>query len=74
LLPHDVEEQYDQGTKVSRPGPSDLVFFKEHGIALTHVGIDTGKGMLVHASSRLGRVTEIAINYIKGYAGAKRLL
>ena len=73
-LPHNVEEQYDYGSRVSRPAPGDLVFFKEHGGVVTHVGVATGRGTVIHASNYWGKVTETRIRYIKGYVGAKRLL
>ena len=56
------------------PQADDLVFFDEHGRGLSHVGIDTGKGTIVHASDYWQRVTETQIKYIKGYKGSKRLL
>ena len=74
-LPHDVEEQYDYGSGVSGPPRAgDLVFFDEHGRGISHVGIATGRGTIVHASDRLHRVTETRIERIKGYVGVKRLL
>ena len=73
-LPHDVEEQYNYGSRVSTPRAGDLVFFDEHGRGISHVGIATGRGTIVHASDRLHRVTETRIERIKGYVGVKRLL
>jgi cell wall-associated NlpC family hydrolase len=58
----------------SKPAPGNLVFFKEHGRVITHVGIVTGRGTVIYASSYWNKVTETRIRYIKGYAGAKRLL
>lgn len=53
----------------------DIVFFKEGGRkrGITHVGIYSGKGNLVHASAYFGKVVESKMKYIKGYSGAKRL-
>jgi cell wall-associated NlpC family hydrolase len=74
-LPHDVEEQYDYGSRVSGPPQAgDLVFFDEHGRGISHVGIATGRGTIVHASNYWKRVTETQIKYVKGYKGSKRLL
>jgi len=72
-LPHDVEEQYGYGSRVSGLAPGDLVFFKEHG-RITHVGIATGRGKVIDFSCYWNKITETHIRYIEGYAGAKRLL
>jgi cell wall-associated NlpC family hydrolase len=55
--------------------PGDLVFFKEAGWSrpITHVGIYSGKGNLVHASNFLGKVVESKMRYMRGYYGAKRI-
>jgi cell wall-associated NlpC family hydrolase len=55
--------------------PGDIVFFKEGGRkrGITHVGIYSGRGNLVHASAYFGKVVESKMKYIKGYSGAKRL-
>jgi len=52
----------------------DEVFFKEHGRRgrITHVGIFSGNGNIVHASGYYGRVVESKMRYIRGYHGAKR--
>ena len=55
--------------------PGDIVFFKEGGRrrGITHVGIYSGGGNLVHASAYFGKVVESKMRYIRGYSGAKRL-
>jgi cell wall-associated NlpC family hydrolase len=55
--------------------PGDIVFFKEAGKkrGITHIGIYSGHGNLVHASAYFGKVVESKMSYIKGYSGAKRL-
>ena len=55
--------------------PGDMVFFKEGGRrrGITHVGIYSGRGNLVHASAYFGKVVESKMRYIKGYFGAKKL-
>jgi cell wall-associated NlpC family hydrolase len=53
--------------------PGDIVFFKEGGTVLTHVGIYSGGGNIVHASKFFGKVVESKMRYIRGYAGAQRL-
>jgi hypothetical protein len=53
--------------------PGDEVFFKEGGSKhITHVGIHSGNGRLVHASSYGGKVVEKEMKRIGGYFGAKR--
>jgi len=55
--------------------PGDMVFFKEGGRrrGITHVGIYSGRGNLVHASAYFGKMVESKMRYIRGYFGAKRL-
>ena len=69
--------KYKRGKKVakSKVRPGDMVFFKEGGRkrGITHVGIYSGRGNLVHASAYFGKVVESKMKYIKGYSGAKRL-
>jgi cell wall-associated NlpC family hydrolase len=52
----------------------DEVFFKENGPykGITHVGVFSGNGNLVHASVYYGKVVESKMKYINGYFGAKR--
>ena len=59
----------------SRLRKGDIVFFKEGGRrrGITHVGLYSGRGKLVHASAYFGKVVESKMRYIKGYSGAKRL-
>jgi cell wall-associated NlpC family hydrolase len=66
-----------QGREIKRRynlQPGDHVFFKELGRrnGITHVGIYSGNGNLVHASTYFGEVTESKMRYIDGYHGAKR--
>src|SRR5918998_5921850 len=69
--------RYSRAKKVpkSRLRPGDIAFFKEGGRrrGITHVGIYSGGGDLVHASAYFGKVVESKMRYIKGYSGAKRL-
>lgn len=71
--------QFQYGHKVrsrSNLKRGDLVFFKERGPRrpITHVGIFSGNGRIVHASSYWGRVVEKKMKYIRGYHGARRIL
>ena len=77
-LPDNRIKQWRYGRYVA-PGNlrlGDLVFFKEAGRdrPITHVGIDSGNGYLVHASSYWGKVVERPMKFIHGYHGAKRLI
>jgi cell wall-associated NlpC family hydrolase len=69
--------RYDRGRRVAKSNlrPGDIVFFKEGGRrrGITHVGIYSGRGNLVHASAYFGKVVESKMRYIRGYSGAKRL-
>ncbi len=57
----------------SRVRPGDEVFFKEgRSRYSTHVGIYSGNGYLVHASSYFNKVINSKMRYISGYSGAKR--
>ena len=71
------EWKYDRARSVakSRLRPGDIVLFKEAGRrrGITHVGLYSGRGKLVHASAYFGKVVESKMRYIKGYSGAKRL-
>jgi len=53
----------------------DLVFFKEAGYnrPITHVGMYSGNGYVLHASSYFGKVVEGKMRYLKGYYGARRV-
>ncbi len=73
-LPDDPYRQMQMGYWVSTPRAGDLVFFSEDYSGYpTHVGIATGRGTIVHASSYTGNVTETWIGYLDGYIGAKRI-
>jgi cell wall-associated NlpC family hydrolase len=66
---------YSRSYRVRRSAlrPGDEVFFKEgNSRYITHVGIYSGNGRIVHASSYWGRVVEKEMRYIDGYFGAKR--
>ncbi len=67
--------RYERSRRVSKSNlrPGDEVFFKEGGGSrITHVGIYSGNGYIVHASSHFGKVVESKMRYIRGYSGAKR--
>jgi cell wall-associated NlpC family hydrolase len=79
-LPDNPPGQWKRGQRVKRKAnlrPGDLVFFDENRNGKLqpwdHVGIYSGHGNLIHASSFFGRVVESKMKYIHGYWGAKRL-
>jgi cell wall-associated NlpC family hydrolase len=76
-LPDSPTRQWQYGRKVTKSDlrRGDLVFFKEAGRnrPITHDGIYSGRGNLIHASAYFGKVVESKMKYIRGYSGAKRL-
>lgn len=68
-LPDSPVEQYYYGAP-SGAEAGDLVFFDESGYGISHVGIATGYGTVIHASTYYGAVVETPIEYIPGYVGA----
>lgn len=68
LANHPVS-QYNSGVP-SAAAAGDLVFFDEYGTGITHVGIATGYGTMIHSSSYFGVVTETSIYSVPGYVGA----
>jgi cell wall-associated NlpC family hydrolase len=70
--------QFQYGHKVrsrSNLRRGDLVYFKEHGYGnpITHVGIYSGNGYILHASSYFGKVVNSKMKYIRNYYGARRI-
>jgi cell wall-associated NlpC family hydrolase len=68
-LPYSPETQYAYGTP-SNGKAGDLMFFDEHGYGISHVGIATGHGTVIHSSTYYGAVVETPMEYIPGYVGA----
>ena len=68
-LPDSPGAQYAYGTP-SYGEAGDLVFFDEAGYGISHVGIATGYGTVIHSSTYYGAVVETPIEYIPGYVGA----
>ncbi|MEJ7843419.1 MAG: NlpC/P60 family protein [Rubrobacter sp.] len=68
-LPDDPVAQYGYGVP-SAGAAGDLVFFDEAGYGISHVGIATGYGTVIHASTYYGTVTETPISQVPGYVGA----
>jgi cell wall-associated NlpC family hydrolase len=77
-LPDNPVRQYRSfGRRIAKSNlrRGDLVFFKEDGPSypITHVGIYSGNGNLIHASNYFHEVVESKMSYIWGYYGAKRI-
>ena len=68
-LPDDPVAQYSYGAP-SEAAAGDLVFFDEAGYGISHVGIATGYGTVIHASTYYGTITETPISQVPGYVGA----
>ena len=60
-LPGDPASQYSYGVPSSGEA-GDLVFFDEHGYGISHVGIATGYGTVIHSSTYYGAVVETPSN------------
>jgi hypothetical protein len=70
-------DQLNYGTPVavSNKQPGDLLFFSEDGSGnLTHVGILSYNGYLLHSSSYFGKVVEAELKYVNGLYAARRLV
>jgi cell wall-associated NlpC family hydrolase len=76
-MPDNPVGQWYVGRSVEKSDllPGDLVFFKEAGPnrPITHVGIYSGRGNILHASTYWGQVVESPMEYVDGYYGARRL-
>lgn len=76
-LPRTAREQVHAGVPVKRTDlqPGDLVFFNTRGY-VSHVGIYTGNGKFIHASSGKGRVIESPLSgyYSSRYITARRVI
>lgn len=74
-LPDDPALQMQYGDWTSNPRPGDLLFFDASWWVpgVDHVGLATGRGTVLHASSYYGDVTETELRWMPGYVGAKRL-
>jgi hypothetical protein len=77
-LPDSPVLQFQYGHKVKSRSNlrfGDLVFFKERGDnrPITHVGMYSGNGHILHASHYFGKVVNSKMKLIRGYYGAKRI-
>jgi cell wall-associated NlpC family hydrolase len=66
---------YGRHISVANRRPGDLLFFSENGSGkLTHVGIQSYNGYLLHASSYYGKVVESKLKYLRGLYAVRRLI
>jgi cell wall-associated NlpC family hydrolase len=72
-LPDSPAAQYGYGVP-SYGEAGDLVFFNESGYGISHVGIATGYGTVIHSSTYYGAVVETSIYAIPGYVGSRDVL
>ena len=77
-LPDSPVLQFQYGHKVrsrSNLKRGDLIFFKERGRGrpITHAGMYSGNGHILHASGYFNRVVNSKMRYIRGYYGARRI-
>jgi cell wall-associated NlpC family hydrolase len=72
-LPDDPAAQWSYGVS-STAEAGDLVFYNELGYGISHVGIATGYGTVIHASTYFGAVVETPMYDIPGYVGARDVL
>lgn len=72
-LPDSPAAQFSYGVP-SYGEAGDLVFFDESGYGISHVGIATGYGTVIHSSTYYGAVVETPIHLIPGYVGAADVL
>jgi cell wall-associated NlpC family hydrolase len=76
-LPQNSVGQYQIGKKIARTDmmTGDLVFFKTHGVHISHVGIYLGDGRFIHSptTGERVRVDNLASHYwAHRFAGARR--
>lgn len=74
-LPRSSTAMYNQGSRVVRLQPGDLVFFNTSGTGVSHVGIYIGNNQFISATSSYGVHIDSLSNSYWGprYVGAKRL-
>jgi len=67
--------KYGRRIRLSQRRVGDLLFFSEDGSgSLTHVGIQSHNGYILHASSYFGKVCESDLKYMRGLYAARRLV
>ena len=73
-MPADTVSQSYYGRPVrGKLRRGDLLLFAEHGRGISHVGVYSGRGTLIHASSYFQSTVKSEMRWIAGYAGARRI-
>lgn len=69
------QKNYGRRIGLSNRKVGDLLFFSEDGSGrLTHVGIQSYNGKILHASSLYKKVCESDLKYMRGLYAARRLV
>ncbi len=69
------QENYGRRISLANRRVGDLLFFSEDGSGrLTHVGIQSYNGKVLHASSYYKKVCESELKYMRGLYAARRLV
>jgi cell wall-associated NlpC family hydrolase len=69
------QKYYGKSVSLANRRVGDLLFFSEDGSGyLTHVGIQSYNGKVLHASSYYKKVCESELKYMRGLYAARRLV
>ena len=69
------QKNYGRSVSLANRRVGDLLFFSEDGSGyLTHVGIQSYNGKVLHASSYYKKVCESELKYMRGLYAARRLV
>ena len=69
------QKNYGRSVSLANRRVGDLLFFSEDRSGfLTHVGIQSYNGKVLHASSYYGKVCESELKYMRGLYAARRLV
>jgi cell wall-associated NlpC family hydrolase len=69
------QKNYGRSVSLANRRVGDLLFFSEDGSGhLTHVGIQSYNGKILHASSYYRKVCESDLKYMRGLYAARRLV
>lgn len=69
------QKYYGKSVSLANRKVGDLLFFSEDGSGyLTHVGIQSYNGKVLHASSYYKKVCESELKYMRGLYAARRLV
>lgn len=66
-----ANQAYGGRARRGSPQPGDIVAFNEHGGGISHVGIYSGGGFILHASSYFDEVVESEMRYVRGHVATR---